>query len=176
MGALRDRLVWLDGALADGPRRYLLMRPDVLMGALVRLSPSAQQEWLAAAAQATSVHGGESLRAYAQSAPGDAQALVRAVQAAAPDLGWGRWQLACGEGVLQLQVHASPFVAGWRQASGGAAAAWPLCAPVRGMLAALGSLVLQGEVHARELHCQACAQPQAPGGDAACHFEARQVG
>ena len=34
-GALRDRLRWdaARGAIADGPRRYLMVRPDVLMGA-----------------------------------------------------------------------------------------------------------------------------------------------
>ena len=36
MASLRDRLQWgpQAGQLHDGPRRYLMMRPDVLMGAL----------------------------------------------------------------------------------------------------------------------------------------------
>ena len=46
MGALRDRLAWDEGrgALQDGPRRYLMMRPDVLMGMLRRLPPEARAQ------------------------------------------------------------------------------------------------------------------------------------
>jgi predicted hydrocarbon binding protein len=71
-----------------------------------------------------------------------------------------------------LEVRASPFVAGWHEAGGGAAET-PVCAPVAGLLAALTSEVLQGDVTAEELHCAACTLDAAAGGDNACRFEAR---
>ena len=68
MGALRDRLTWDEGrgALQDGPRRYLMMRPDVLMGAVVTMDEAARSAWLQAWADSTARHGGGSLKAYAE--------------------------------------------------------------------------------------------------------------
>lgn len=172
MGGLRDRLAWHDaqGAIADGPRRYLMMRPDVLMGAVAALEPAARQAWLDAWAASTTRHGGASLQAYAQAVAFDGDALAAATVQAAADLGWGAWQLQRGPDLLQLQVTGSPFVDGWHAAAG-TPAAQPVCAPVRGMLAALAQLLLPpGPLQVEETDCAALHAPDAP---CRCHFHAR---
>jgi hypothetical protein len=166
---LRERLHWHDGAVHDGPRRYLMMRPDVLMGAVAALDDGARAALLAAWASSTQRHGGASLQAYAQQVGGDAHALMAATSAAAADLGWGDWALRPEPWGLSLQVAGSPFVDGWRSAAG-VPAAGPVCAPIRGMLAALAGLLTGGVVQVDEVNC---AATQADG---ACHcrFEARR--
>ncbi len=176
MGALQQRLVWgEDGALHDGPRRYLMMRTDVLMGTLQRLPADAQRAWLQAWAASTREHGGSSLQAYAQMVGADAAALTNSMVQAAADLGWGRWAVSQHEAGLQLQVQGSPFVHGWRaaQAASGApvgAAPQPCCAPISGLFSALAGMLLQGPVAVRETHCAA----QQAGSASACHFVAHR--
>lgn len=172
MGALRDRLQWQpgQGAVHDGPRRYLLMRPDVLMGGAVGLPPALRTTWWQAWAAAACEHGGASLRAYAAQGGGDPAMLIESTVLAAADLGWGCWTVDRHAGGLLLQVQSSPFVAGWRAAGGGAEADG-VCAPVRGLLQALAQALWPGrevQVHERACACQHV-------GDA-CHFEARVEG
>ena len=112
---LRERLRHdaTEGAWHDGPRRYLMLRPDSLMGALRHLDATIRDAVFDALAQSLQRHGGDSLRAYAAQVPGDAQALIAATVDAAADLGWGRWEIVQHGAVLELTVHASPFAAGW---------------------------------------------------------------
>lgn len=190
---LRERLAWdpARGRVCDGPRRYVIMRPDVLMGAVVAMVPAYRQSFLAGWATSTRDHGADSLRAYAQMVQGDRQALIDATAAAAADLGWGRWAITLEHGSLQLEVLDSPFVAGWQAASDGRAADEAVCAPIRGMLQALAEVVLAGPVEVQETHCaavQAGVTPleqadgpvraddssvQAHGAVCACRFTAR---
>lgn len=165
---LRERLSWHDGAVHDGPRRYLMMRPDVLMGAAAALDDAARAAWLAAWADATRTQGGTSLQAYAQHTGGDADALIAVTTAAAADLGWGEWALQRERQGLSLQVANSPFVDGWRCASQ-AAATGPVCAPIRGMFTALSGLLLGGATRVEEVRCAATQ----PGAGCSCRFEAR---
>jgi len=168
--SLRERLSWQDGAVHDGPRRYLMMRPDVLMGAVAALDDAARAALLAAWAETTRMHGGASLQAYAQQLGGDADALIAATVAAAADLGWGSWALQREPWGLSLQVVNSPFVTGWRAAAAQAALR-PVCAPVRGMLAALGAALLPGGTSVAETDCAAQHDdPSCP-----CRFEARSA-
>jgi uncharacterized protein len=172
MGALRDRLMWDEGrgALHDGPRRYLMMRPDVLMGAVVAMDEPARGAWLQAWADSTARHGGGSLKAYAEAVAFDADALMAATVQAAADLGWGAWQLVQEGEALSLTLSASPFVDGWQAATPQPATA-PVCAPVRGMLQALATLVLRdGPVAVTETDC---AATHAVRQGACCRFIAR---
>lgn len=182
---LRERLAWdpARGRVCDGPRRYLIMRPDVLMGAVVGMVPAYRQSFLAGWVTSTRDHGADSLRAYAQMVQGDRQALIDATMAAAADLGWGRWAITLEHGSLQLEVLDSPFVAGWQAASDGRAADEPVCAPIRGMLQALAEVVLEGPVEVQETDCAAvqaggpvnaqAAPVPAHGAVCACRFTAR---
>ena len=180
LAALRERLRRdADlGALHDGPRRYLMMRPDVLMGAVARLPAMAQREMFEALAASTREHGADSLRAYAASVGGDAGALMAATAQAAADLGWGVWSLQHEEEVLHLTVSSSPFAAGWpcgepalqralttSQPEQPLRAGQPVCAPIRGMLEALAGIVLGTRATAVESECVAC-------GAASCRFTA----
>ena len=167
MGTLRSRLQWHEatGALHDGPRRYLMMRPDVLMGALVALDDGTRAAMLDAWAASTCRHGGASLQAYAQQLGGDTQALIDATVDAAADLGWGRWTVQAGPGGLQLQVAHSPFVDGWR-AAGGGLATQPVCAPVRGLFTALLSALGTDGATVEESRCAAMQH----AADAVCRF------
>jgi hypothetical protein len=150
------------GDVHDGPRRYLMMRPDVLMGMLAPLPADLHDRVLDALADSVTRHGADSLRAYAAQLGGDTQALLAATAEAAADLGWGRWHLTRDGDRLDLRVDNSPFASGARLA---AIARCPVCAPIRGMLAALAGQVLAGPVRAREHACAA-------GGHAACQFSA----
>jgi hypothetical protein len=155
--ALRERLAWDPalGRISDGPRRYLLMRPDVLMGAVAAMAPAHRDSFLSSWQMSTCQHGAHSLGAYAQMVQGDRDALMQATAEAAADLGWGRWSLALEDGALHLQVQDSPFVAGWVAASPGQLSDEPVCAPICGMLQALAEVVLQSAVEVQETHCQA---------------------
>lgn len=155
MATLRERLIWQDGTVHDGPRRYLMLRPDVLMGALVLLDDATRQRVLEALQASAREHGGASLRAYAGSAPGDGQALIVSTVAAAADLGWGQWHVRCEPSSLTLEVTASPFAAGWLASSGGGPAGCAVCAPIAGLFSALAALVLGADVLAKESRCMA---------------------
>ena len=161
---LKERLVFdaAAGTVHDGPRRYLLMRPDVLMGMLRRLPPPQRAQAMSAFADAIGEHGADSLRAYLAQLGGDRRALIDATIAAAGDLGWGRWRLAQDGGELAMSVQGSPFAEGY-----GAADA-PVCAPVRGMFGALAARVRDTPMHAEELACAAMGAP-------CCTFVARPV-
>lgn len=160
--SLRERLRWTpdDGAIHDGPRRYLMMRPDVLMGLLRRLPDDARASALAAFEGSVREHGADSLRAYFRAVGGDPSALLAATARAAADLGWGAWRFSPARGRLGLSVASSPFAAGH------GASATPVCAPIAGMLGAVATLAAGVEAEVRELRCVAC-------GAGACEFEAR---
>lgn len=165
VSGLRQRLQWdaEQGTVHDGPRRYLLMRPDVLMGAIAALDAPLRAAVLEALAQSTQQHGARSLQAYAEQAPGDDVALIAATVQAAAELGWGRWVIRReGQQSLTLEVSDSPFVAGWRAATQSDVDAAsdgvlgdPICAPIRGMFSALAEIVLKAPVQAQECHCAA---------------------
>lgn len=159
MTRLRDRLTWdlAQGALHDGPRRYLVMRPDVLMGAIAGLPEAMRWQVLQAWAAAAAEHGADSLRAYARQADSDVAALVGATVAAAADLGWGRWRVQQESTRLLLEVEGSPFVAGWPAS---VPATRPVCAPIRGMFSALATLVLGATAQIDETDCVACGGPR----------------
>jgi predicted hydrocarbon binding protein len=160
--ALRARLQWNadDGAIRDGLRRYLMMRPDVLMGMLRRLPPQARAQAMAAFADAVADHGADSIRAYFRQVGEDPSALLAATVGAAADLGWGAWRFEPGRDRLGLAVAASPFAEGF-----GAADA-PACAPIAGLLRAVATVSTGIDCEVRELRCAACGAPR-------CEFEAR---
>lgn len=162
----RERLAWDPerGEIRDGEIRYLLIRPDALMGAVLHLPPEMRATALAAFAASVHRHGGGSARKYRGMGAADPDALLQVVAATAPQLGWGRWRFEeAGPGRLRLEVENSPFAAGHGAAEG------PVCAPIAGMLRAVAELVLGGEAAVRETDCAAA-------GAACCRFEAMAAG
>jgi predicted hydrocarbon binding protein len=157
----RLRFDTAEGQVLDGPRRYLLLRADVLRGLFDELPAVAREDALRAFGRSVAKRGADSLRAYAAEPGVDGDALQRVVESAAASLGWGRWQIARQGATLFLDVRNSPFAAAASRGSG------PACHAIAGMLQGLAGIVLGGPASARETTC-ACAT----GGDR-CRFEAR---
>jgi uncharacterized protein len=150
------------GEVRDGPRRYVIMRCDVLMGLFGMLSATERAEALHALGRSVETFGGDSVRAYLASAGQDR--LLRTMEQASAALGWGRWRLRAEADALSLQVENSPFAAGARWSDRGA------CDAITGMLGAVAGALWNAPVAARELRC-ACADSNA----ACCLFEARRA-
>lgn len=152
-----------NGQVLDESRRYMLMRPEALMGMFRRLDDETRRKALEALAASVIEMGGDSARAYKAHGSGDADALLATVANTAPDLGWGAWSFARNSSGIDLTVRNSPFAAGFGSAS------QPVCHAIAGMATAVGRMVLDSDdVVAREIECVACGAP-------ACRFEARQV-
>ena len=164
MPSLRDRLVFdaARGEYRDGAIRYMMIRPDALMGLIAELPEAWRGEALAAFARAIERFGGRSARTYQASGSGKADALLATIAATAPDLGWGVWELGRDAEGLALSVRNSPFAAGAGDSTR------PVCAPISGMLAAVGGLVLGGAVTVAETECAAT-------GAACCRFAVRRA-
>jgi uncharacterized protein len=159
----RERLEFdaAQGEYRDGAIRYMMIRPDALMGMLHELPPELRPEVLAAFARSIIRHGGKSAQSYREAGAVDAPALVATIAQTAPQLGWGIWDLRLTEAGMDLSVANSPFVAGYGPSPG------PVCHPIIGMLTAVGRMVLGREVTAVETACAAMT------GETLCHFEVR---
>jgi hypothetical protein len=59
------------GEMRDGAIRYLMMRPDVLMGMFARLPESIRGEALTALTASVAENGGKSVKAYRDSGAAD---------------------------------------------------------------------------------------------------------
>ncbi|QCP49843.1 hypothetical protein FAZ95_12065 [Trinickia violacea] len=140
------------GEILDGSRRYLLMRPDVLMGMLQRLDDTARVRALSAFAGSACEQGGDSIRAYAKDATG--QDLLDVVSETSAGLGWGRWQFEVEGDRLRLTVRNSPFAWGYGVSS------CPVCAPVAGIFRSVATEWLGAPAVAAEVECGAMSSGQ----------------
>lgn len=161
MKSFRDRLEWDDenGAIHDRDIPYLLIRPDSLMGIFEFLPEAERAAAFEAFARSIAHYGKGSAQSYQALGAAQAGALMATIADTAPQLGWGIWSLSrIGDG-LSLTVRNSPFAAGYGQSD------TTVCAPIRGMLEAVGGLVLGKAVTVQETGCVSC------GADI-CTFEA----
>lgn len=161
--SFRERLT-LDpeaGAWLDQSRRYMLIRPEALMGIFKALPPLERERALAALEASVFEQGSDSARAY-RAMGGDGSSLLGVIEASAPELGWGRWRFHLDRSSLRLAVSNSPFAAGFGPS------ATPVCAAIAGMMRAVATLVFEVPAQSRETHCAAM------GGDV-CRFEASPV-
>jgi predicted hydrocarbon binding protein len=161
--ALHERLQFDigKGEIRDGPRRYLALRNDVLMGLFDRLAPASRREALEALGRSVTESGADSVRAYL--ADVGAEQLSRTMEEASASLGWGLWNLQRFKDRLTLHVRNSPFAAG---SVGGQA----VCHPIAGMLQAVAQALWGEGATARELRCACEAGGDTTGGE--CLFEA----
>lgn len=146
------------GMIVDDDRRYLLMRPDVLMGMLRELPAGLHGTVLSALAASARKNGGRSVAAYLESA--GRECLQQSVIDGAAAFGWGRWRIAQRDGCTELEVENSPFAAGYGPS------ALPVCAPVNGIFHSLACALTGDAVHVTETRCAA-------QGGTHCHFIAR---
>ncbi len=171
MPSFRGRLAFdaERGEYRDGGIRYMMIRPDALMGMVAELPEAMRPHALEAFARSICRFGGHSARTYREAGADD---LLRTIEETAPQLGWGRWTLTRTEDGLALSVENSPF------ATGAGSTSNPVCAPIRGMLTAVGEMTL-GEVTVTETACAATgaacccftvcrAAPPAPASAAQC--------
>jgi hypothetical protein len=159
----RERLTWdtSRGAIYDRDIPYLLIRPDSLMGIFRLLPDEDRPAAFEAFARSIAYHGRGSAKSYQSLVPAQADALLGTIVDTAPQLGWGVWTLSrSGNERLSLTVENSPFVSGYGQSDA------PVCAPIRGMLEAVGGIACGVEMMARETGCTAA-------GAVICSFEAR---
>jgi predicted hydrocarbon binding protein len=157
----RDRLI-LDeeaGSWLDQTRRYMLIRPEALMGIFRGLPEAGRAQALAALEASIFEQGSDSARAY-RAMGGNGDALLETVAQAAPQLGWGRWNFERRGQTLHLRVRNSPFAAGFGPST------TPVCAAISGMMRAVATLVFERSAEARELQCAAMGADE-------CRFEAQ---
>lgn len=159
--SFRERLAFdaEAGALMDQTRRYMLIRPEALMGLFRRLPERERLLALEALAESIVEQGSDSARAYAAMA-GGGEALARTVAATAPQLGWGIWRFELAPDLIRLEVQNSPFAAGFGPSDR------PVCHPILGMVRAVSTMIFGREAAVAETGCAAC------GADL-CRFEAR---
>ena len=138
------------GQVVDGPRRYLIMRPDVLMGAFDGLEEPMRSQALQSLGRSVARFGSASVRAYPREV--------------GPQ-GWGRWTFGEDEAGCWLEVTNSPFAAGTRYYEGRS------CHAIAGMFQAVVEALLDAPAEVVEVRC-ACADHQ-PG--VSCLFRAHKA-
>lgn len=149
MNQLWDRLQLNEGhgAIYDGNRRYVMMRPDVLMGMLHALPVHERQHVLQAWAQSAYEHGGKSVQDYLKKE--GKEALIHTMEEGAAALGWGKWHITSQQNELMLKVENSPFSYGYGHAD------QSVCAPISGIFKHLAEQILGMPVQVNETDCAA---------------------
>jgi uncharacterized protein len=147
------------GEMRDGDIRYLMMRPDALMGAFMRLPDAARADALAALGASVADHGGRSVTAYRDNGAANPEALLSVITVTSAALGWGVWEVhPAAAGELEITVRNSPFAAGAGRSDS------PVCAAITGILSAVAPLIAGSGAKARETACAAQT------GENCCHF------
>lgn len=163
---LRDRLTRNGSAIHDGAIRYMMLRPDVLMGMFDRLPAEMRITTLQALCQSVAENGGKSVGAYLAVAPDNLDQLLRVMIDTAADLGWGKWVLTGNaETGFDVSVDDSPFAAPAERPQ-----SVPQCAAITGILTATARAIWPEGACVEETRCAA-------QGDAAClcHFRLRPL-
>jgi hypothetical protein len=154
-----------EGEISDDAIRYVLIRPDVLMGAAHQLPPGQALAFLNALEQSAFAHSRESFSQYKTTGRfGRGDFLLSAAEVAVT-LGWGSWSVRATPGAgRDVQVRNSPFAQGFGRSD------VPVCAPIRGVLRAIA---LVGYGDSAVVTETACA---AQDGSQVCHFHLRLDG
>lgn len=151
-----------NGQVLDGPRRYLVMRPDVLMGAFDHLASEERQKALEALGYAVTRFGGQSVQAYLQEVGVDA--LLKTMVNNSASLGWGCWTFETINDQLALKVRNSPFAKSTQLKE------MPVCYAIAGMFRAVVEAIEGQAYKVREIRC-ACQHAEP---NAWCHFVAEK--
>ena len=151
------------GELRDGNTRLFLMRADAFMDAFGRLDEDARYSMFSAFAQSIAEHSGQSVKHYRHElGPAAREIFLNAAVNMAADMGWGGWAFGPNTpGEITLEVANSPFV------EGHGVSEKPICAPILGMIEALGGIIFSVDPVVKEVECAAVT-----GGDT-CLFVAR---
>jgi predicted hydrocarbon binding protein len=148
-----------DGAISDGAIRYLMIRPDVLMGVAHELPQEQAREFFRALESSAFRHSRHSFERYRSSGRFAVDDFLRGVAGVAANLGWGAWRLEDLEnGAREVQVRNSPFAAGY----GGSV--HPVCAAITGVLKAIVLVGYEQDADVKEVECASRS------GGPACRF------
>jgi hypothetical protein len=147
------------GRITEDGIRYVMMRPDVLMGVAHDLSAENAALFFKALESSAFRHAQASFSQYQSRRTGLPADEIAGWFAIAAHLGWGRWSSTPGDGhCREIVVHDSPFAAGHGPSP------VPVCGAITGVLKAM-MLVAGGEVvDVREVACAAQGSP-------ACRFD-----
>ncbi|HUN74905.1 MAG TPA: V4R domain-containing protein [Steroidobacteraceae bacterium] len=147
------------GEITEDGIRYVLMRPDVLMGVAHELEHVSTQRFLEALERSAFRHVQSSFSRYQAKQPLSGTDFVASTCQAAERLGWGVW--STGRELsksLIVEVRNSPFAAGFGVSQ------IPVCAAIAGILRAVALTAYGVDGPVIEL---ACASQGAP----TCRFE-----
>lgn len=138
------------GEIYDGEIRYLLIRPDVLMGLLKNLHPDSRSIALQVFEQSAFENGMASMLEYKSlDFASTADALDHFCHKGAT-LGWGRWNHSADEtGNPIFTVTNSPFAEGYGPCN------HPVCAPIAGIIRASISVYFGRDCSVKETSCAA---------------------
>lgn len=143
------------GAHFDAGMRYLFIKPEALMGFVHELPAEMRPAAIDAMARSIAIHGGKSAQTYQSMGADEGEKLLAVIRQTAGELGWGIWTFDRPEaGGIGLRVVNSPFAEGYGPAE------FPVCGPIRGMLTAVGALVLGAPVRVTETACAAMGAPE----------------
>ncbi|ATN32298.1 hypothetical protein ACO34A_00530 [Rhizobium sp. ACO-34A] len=141
------------GEMRDGSIRYLMMRPDALMGMFARLAPDIRAKAVEALTASVAEFGGRSVQAYGLGGASQADALMKTIVETSADLGWGSWTFARdGDGSVRVEVLNSPF------AEGAGTRGEAVCVPIAGILTAMAPLLVGEDATVKETCCAAVRQ------------------
>lgn len=140
----------LAGEVRDGDIRYLLIRPDVLMGLFGNLESAARRDALLAIKNSAFECGKASMYEYRKLEFSSPDEMLQFFCASAARLGWGSFAYEISEaGMPVFEVTNSPFAAGYGTSD------QPVCAPVVGILEAFAEVFLDKSQIMQEVACAA---------------------
>jgi len=147
------------GEITQGGVRYLLMRPDVLMG--IGACLGAYGDFVGAMSQSAYANARQSFERYRDAGLFDGEEPLQQTCEIAATLGWGVWSpLRLSDREVLLLVRNSPFAQAAPRGSE------PVCGPIVGVLRALYLAVEGEDVDVQETSCSA-------QGDELCRFQIR---
>ncbi len=161
------RLRWdpARGRLVIGGIRYVLVRPETLVGAQKAVEGVLGERAGPALAAGGVAGGGASARRYREAIGRGGEDLVRRFCRTGGQIGWGRLEpvsLDEPQGRLVVEVEGSPFAEAYGRSSR------PVCHLLRGVLAGLGRTVFGAEAETEETACAARGDPR-------CRFEVTRL-
>lgn len=138
------------GELAEGGIRYLLIRPDVLMGVTRELPPDGARDFLSALERSAFRRAQASFLKYVDTERFAAEDLLAGTFRVAATLGWGIWtQQRPEQGLRMIHVNNSPFALGHGPSND------PVCAAITGVLRAVTLIAFGVESQVVEIACAA---------------------
>jgi hypothetical protein len=135
------------GRIVQDGVRYIMMRPDVLMGIFRHLG--SMTVLVKAMEESAFENARDSFNRYKAAGFFDGGDALLKSCAISARLGWGRWRPETKpDGELLVHVHHSPFAAGVGSSE------VPVCGSISGILRAIYITAYGEEVRAEETHCK----------------------